>query len=294
MTNIEETDATTVAAVRNGECDRYRDLVERYERQVYCVAWARLGNADLAEEATQEAFIKAYRSLSLLAKAERFGSWVCAIARNVAINLGLRRRHELQKRERWALLQAPELAPGGEPRSEELISNQTLSGVLGDLPPLHREALVLFYLEGKSIAEAATALGITETAFKTRLHRARAVLRDRVQEELEEALGQVRPTKSVAPAVMLFLSNSTVEFAAVGGGGAGLLAKLGGLGAKLVPFQFLMGGLFLLGVIPAYLLAVAEQRMYRDQAGFRAKLFGCGDQAGADLSRCSMAVAFLP
>ena len=79
------------------------NLVERHERRVYAVAWSRLGDAALAEEAAQEAFIRAYRRLWLLGDGAKFAGWVNTIARHAAINLGLRHRRELNKRERWAL-----------------------------------------------------------------------------------------------------------------------------------------------------------------------------------------------
>ncbi len=55
-----------MSAVRGGDVERYRDLVERHERRVFAVAWSRLGDVALAEEATQEAFIRGYRRLWLL------------------------------------------------------------------------------------------------------------------------------------------------------------------------------------------------------------------------------------
>src|SRR5437899_12494508 len=96
-------DESAVAAVRGGDAERYRELVERHERRVYAVAWSRLGDTALAEEATQEAFIRAYRRLWLLGDGAKFAGWVNTIARRVAINFGLRHRRELNKRERWAL-----------------------------------------------------------------------------------------------------------------------------------------------------------------------------------------------
>lgn len=56
-------DESAVAAVRGGDPERYRELVERHERRVFAVAWSRLGDAAQAEEVTQEAFIRAYRRL---------------------------------------------------------------------------------------------------------------------------------------------------------------------------------------------------------------------------------------
>ena len=54
-----EQDAADVGAVRTGDLERYRELVERHHRRVYAVAWSRLGDPTLAEEVTQEAFIRA-------------------------------------------------------------------------------------------------------------------------------------------------------------------------------------------------------------------------------------------
>ena len=94
-------DRQAVEAVKRGDAERYRELVERYERRVYAVAWSRLGDVTLEEEATQEAFIRGYRYLKLLGEGEKFAAWITSIARNIAINLGIRHRRELNKRERW-------------------------------------------------------------------------------------------------------------------------------------------------------------------------------------------------
>ena len=98
-------DSAAVSAVRGGDVERYRELVERHERRVFAVAWSRLGDAALAEEATQEAFIRGYRRLWLLGDGAKFAGWITSIARHAAINLGLRHRRELNKRERWSLEQ---------------------------------------------------------------------------------------------------------------------------------------------------------------------------------------------
>src|SRR5471030_1610392 len=91
-------DESAVAAVRGGDAERYRELVERHERRVFAVAWSRLGDATLAEEATQEAFIRGYRRLWLLGDGAKFSGWIASIGRRVAINIGLRHRRELNKR----------------------------------------------------------------------------------------------------------------------------------------------------------------------------------------------------
>jgi DNA-directed RNA polymerase specialized sigma24 family protein len=62
-------DLAAVSAVRGGDVERYRELVERHQRRVFAVAWSRLGDAALAEEAAQETFIRGYRRLWLLGTA---------------------------------------------------------------------------------------------------------------------------------------------------------------------------------------------------------------------------------
>lgn len=273
------TDAEAVAAVRRGDAERYRELVERHERRVFAVAWSRLGDTTLAEEATQEAFIRGYRRLWLLGDGAKFSGWITSVARNVAINLGLRHRRELNKRERWALEHpGPASDHSAEAEVDPLHSPEALRQALAELPTAHRECLVLFYLEGKSGTEAAAALGISEAALRVRLHRARAVLRERLEEKLESSLEKLRPSKSLVPAIMAGVLASTTAKAATAGGtvGLGVGTKLLGSVGKFLPFYALFPLLQIIGSLPGMLVAFwisrVERRNFRDGEGFRAKL----------------------
>jgi RNA polymerase sigma factor (sigma-70 family) len=267
-------DKQAVEAVRRGDAERYRELVERHERRVYALAWSRLGDAALAEEATQEAFIRAYRRLWLLGDGAKFAGWVSTIARRVAINFGLRHRRELNKRERWAL-ENPEIsaAENATGESDPLPTPETLRQTLAELPAAHRESLVLFYLEGKSGAEAAAALGISEAALRVRLHRGRAAMRERLEEKLEGSLAKLRPAKTLVPAIMAsVLASSSAKAATAGGGGAAILGTL----IKFSPLKWLLPFFApLIGMLPSLamtaLAARAERRNYRDPEGFRAQ-----------------------
>ena len=279
MTSSAQQDESAVAAVRRGDAERYRELVERHERRVFAVAWSRLGDAALAEEAAQEAFIRGYRRLWLLGDGAKFAAWITTIARHAAINLGLRHRRELNKRERWALEQPAAASPAtGE--TAELCPPETLRQTLAELPAAHRECLVLFYLEGKSGAEAAATLGISEIALRVRLHRARAALRERLEEKLEGSLANLRPAKTFVPAVMAgVLASSSAKAVTAGGIGAAILGTL----AKFTPFKWLFT-LFafiplilpLVMILPGLLLSMMttrmEQRNFRDPGGFRARM----------------------
>ncbi len=236
-------DPQAIAAIRQGDIDRYRESIERYQRQAYAVAWARLGDAALAEEAVQVSFIRAFRFLGWLRDPSRFAGWITRITRGVAINLGLRHRRELRRRERWAL--DPAVSAGGDVADATSGDDATkenadaLRAALADLPARHRESLVLHYLENRTITESARSLGINEGAFKVRLHRARTALRLRLEHELESSLGRLGPRRSLVPAIM---SSAVFKTALTdpGGTGSGLLAGIAAAGAKLLPAPFLV------------------------------------------------------
>ena len=276
MAESNQQDQAAVTAVRGGDAERYRELVERHERRVFAVAWSRLGDAALAEEVTQETFIRAYRRLWLLGDGAKFSGWVSTIARRVAINFGIRHRRELNKRERWALENFNQAVPENVANeSESPHSSETLRQTLAELPDAHRECLVLFYLEGKSGAEAAVALGISEAALRVRLHRARSAMREQLEEKLEGSLAKLRPTKTLVPAVMAGVLASSSAKAATAGGAVitGALAKIG-LAKWLLPlgslFSFII---FLPNLLVGSLVVRLELKNFRDQDGFRARLF---------------------
>ncbi|KAB2653768.1 MAG: sigma-70 family RNA polymerase sigma factor [Verrucomicrobia bacterium] len=274
-------DAAAVAAVRNGDAERYRELVERHERRVFAVAWSRLGDAALAEEATQEAFIRGYRRLWLLGDGAKFSGWITSVARNAAINLGLRHRRELNKRERWAL-EHPATAVDHNPTGEAdpLHTPETLRQTLAELPAAHRECLVLFYIEGKSGTEAATALGISESALRVRLHRARAAMRERLEEKLAGSLAKLSPSKTLVPAIMAGVFASSSAKAATAGGSiiASIGAKTFGSVAKVGLFSWFFPLISVIGSLPGILFAwrfsKLEHRNFLDQDGFRPQLYG--------------------
>jgi len=261
-------DQQAVQAVRDGDAERYRELVERHERLVFAVAWSRLGDAALAEEVAQEAFIRGYRRLWLLGDGAKFSAWITTITRRVAINFGLRHRRELDKRARWALEQSD---PASD-ESSELCPPETLRQALSELPDAHRECLILYYLEGKSGAEAAAALGISESALRVRLHRARAALREQLEEKLAGSLEKLRPGKTLVPAVMgAILATSTSKASAAGIGTTAI-----GVLVKFLPISWLVALIPLISSLPGlgigWWLGKVERGNYRDSGGFRAKI----------------------
>ncbi len=261
-------DADVIRDVLAGRRDQFQELIFRYADKVYAVAWSRLGDRHLAEEVVQETFIQGFQQLHRLKDTDKFLPWISAIARNRAINQGMRFRNELKRRERWALEQT---ASDGNPTSDadtDSVNKETLRATLASMKGLHRECLTMFYLQGKSVDEASKTLGISTSNFKTRLHRARAALRSKLESVLETELNRFKPSDQVRHGIMAVILAKTSS-------GSGFKAM--GTWLSTIPF---FSNLFLLVqlvvMIPGFLLAkwTLKQHLdnFRDQEGYRAKI----------------------
>lgn len=217
-------DSDVIEAIYKGDIESYAHLVKRYQKMVYGIAWSRLGDADLCDEAVQDTFVKAFHYLKALRDPAKFPMWLGRIARNVSNSLLKSRIRESEKRKRWQseLLSAPanDQSPPDDPTMGD-----TLTKTLADLSDQHRECLVLFYMEGKNIREAAGILGISETAMKTRLHRARAALRGRLETELENSISQLGPRSDLSMAIMPLLPTASATPFGIGGIAQGVFGK---------------------------------------------------------------------
>ncbi len=165
-------------------------------------------------------------TLARSANLMKFAGWLAKIARNVCGSLGRGIKRDNAFHRKWAVLESAETEPHEEER--ESLSEQ-LWDSFAKLPAIHREALTLFYVEGKSVAEASAALGIAEQTMRTRLHRARTALRDQLERMLEESLSDLQPSKDFTRSVLVLLPMSPKG--AIGAGGA--LAVFGKLFASL-------------------------------------------------------------
>ena len=159
--------------VLDGDVEQYRFLVERYRAQFGRYALAVVGDRDAAQDAMQEAFIRAFDALASCRKPDRFGAWFFRILANQCRNLVARRRDA-------ADLDAMDL-PGGERADAATERGElalTLATALARLTPEQREAFVMKHVDGRSYEEMAELLGVGTDALKMRVYRARDALRD--------------------------------------------------------------------------------------------------------------------
>lgn len=179
-------EATLVRRVQDGERELFYELVRPYERRLYSAALAILRNPADAEDAAQEAMLKAFRHVKQFRAEAKFSTWLIQIAVNEA---RMRRRKEHSDRmepisdfrDDEGKYTPRDFADWREIPSESLERKEVrekLAEALGTLGEIYREVFVLRDMQHLSIEETAQALEISVASVKTRLLRARLMLRD--------------------------------------------------------------------------------------------------------------------
>jgi RNA polymerase sigma-70 factor, ECF subfamily len=195
MTGVSESrdEAQIIASILAGNTHEFHDLIRPYERSVYVMALSLLHNEADAEDAAQEAFLKAFRKLAHFRGEAKFSTWLISIVLNEA-----RSRLRSGKTIKMESLDEPPEGQGHvtpallrdwrEIPSEALERKEVrslLQQAVTDLPLIYREVFLLRDVEELSVNESADALGITVASVKVRLHRARIMLQKRLVPQLK-------------------------------------------------------------------------------------------------------------
>jgi RNA polymerase sigma-70 factor (ECF subfamily) len=177
-----------VARAQAGDERAFEELVRRHADRLFAIIVRFIGDRQEAEEATQEAFLRAWRSIDRFKRDSRFFTWLYRIGINEAKRRVGRRpspagptsldEHPADEVPDWS--QAPEVG------AAERELQRVLEEAIRELGPDHRAPLILRDIEGLSTSEAAETLDIGEAAFKSRLHRARLSVRRAVDDYLGE------------------------------------------------------------------------------------------------------------
>jgi RNA polymerase sigma-70 factor (ECF subfamily) len=171
-------EARLIEAARGGDQRAYEELVRMHTAAVYRAAYIVAGSAADAEDAAQDAFVKAWRALSRFRRGAPFRPWILRIAVNEARN----RRRSAGRRAHLALRAATEASSGGAaPSPEELLSSRERRGALlaavESLGDDARDVIACRYLLGLSEAETAEVLSVPPGTVKSRVSRALERLR---------------------------------------------------------------------------------------------------------------------
>lgn len=172
-------DADAVARVLGGDTEAFSLLVRKYGGRLRGMCLARLGDRDDADDAVQDVFARAFKSLASYDPERSFASWLFAIAANrVKSRYAARAARSAldDKAGAEALVESSERTydPAGD--ALDALASEALRSAVAALPRGYRAPVELYYFAGLSVADAAATLGLGEEAVKSRLFRARKAL----------------------------------------------------------------------------------------------------------------------
>jgi len=182
-----ETD-TLIEQCLAGDQHAWDQIVRMHWRKVFNLAYKFVGRHDEAEDLAQDVFLKIFKALHTFDRRANFQTWLISISRNLCIDhyRSVRKERETMARD----VDASQLTPASRERApfargrgelEQIDLRQRIRAALAELPPTLREAVVLRDLQEFSYQEIATRLRLPEGTVKSRIHRARIALRDRLK-----------------------------------------------------------------------------------------------------------------
>jgi RNA polymerase sigma-70 factor, ECF subfamily len=172
---VASVEAELIVKAQAGDPSAYEDLVRRYQRRVYAVAFRILRRHDAADDICQEAFLRGHAALDRFDVARPFGPWIARIAANLAINERRSPRSREEELPEEYVLRSPE--PGPLRALLEREAGEMLERALAQLPLEQRAIFVLRTFEDLSYQEIAEALDLPPGTVMSRLSRAREKLR---------------------------------------------------------------------------------------------------------------------
>jgi RNA polymerase sigma-70 factor (ECF subfamily) len=189
-TEVPRDESALIERIRGGERALFYELIRPYERSVYLSAYSVLHNRADAEEVAQEALLKAFSHLDQLRSTDKFKPWLLLIA----VNEARMRRRKYRQHLYESLEEQTMETEDGEfmPRQfadwreipSDLVERKEIRAAvqkaLDALPEKYREVFLLRDMQHLSVTETATILGLTESAVKTQLHRARLQVREQL------------------------------------------------------------------------------------------------------------------
>src|SRR5262245_29731150 len=186
------TDEELVARSIRGDADSFNQLILRWERPIYALAYRTIGREEDARDVCQETFLRAFRALPRFRGQAKFSSWLYQITLNLC-------RDWMRRERRAPLVQVPEdqdlmeLAAEGQPSEsiEDLVARKDLArmveGAMARLPEEQRTAIILKEYHGLTFQEIADLVGCPLSTVKTRMYQGLTVLR----RELAKSAGRV-------------------------------------------------------------------------------------------------------
>jgi len=192
-----------VLQAQQGDDDAFTQLVETYQKPVYNLCYRMLGEPEVAEDAAQETFLRAYQNLHRYDSSRPFGTWILSIAAHYCIDRLRKKKFSVfsidaEDEDGMPFEVADPASPDPEVESVTKEDRDQLHILLKDLEPTDRAAVIMRYWYDYSEVEIAQSLKLTVSAVKSRLHRSRRALAGMWQKEMSRPHPERRSRESLA------------------------------------------------------------------------------------------------
>jgi RNA polymerase sigma-70 factor (ECF subfamily) len=185
---VQDIEAVWLLQAQNGDSQAFSSLLEKYQKPVYNLCYRMLGNAEDAEDAAQETFLRAFKSLKRYDNSRPFSTWVLSIAAHYCIDQIRRQRQVTISIEDLVVPDVPDPAPGLETVLGKKEEQRRIRALLDKLDATDRAAVIMYYWYDFSYEEICQALSLSLSAVKSRLHRARRAMAQQWTQQNPEAV----------------------------------------------------------------------------------------------------------
>jgi RNA polymerase sigma-70 factor (ECF subfamily) len=170
---VQDNESIWLARAQQGDVEAFSRLVETYQRPVYNLCYRMLNNAGDAEDAAQETFLRAYKSLKVYDSSRPFATWLLSIAAHYCIDQARKRRMTIVSMDDLPYQELPDNNIGPESTMSRKEEQKRIRDLLSTLTDTDRAAVIMYYWYEFSYEEIGEALSLSLSAVKSRLHRAR-------------------------------------------------------------------------------------------------------------------------
>ena len=180
---MQNNDVTLIQQVLNGDQNAFTALVKKYQKQIHAFAWRKLGDFHLAEEITQDTFLKVYQQLGTLRDPNRFGAWLHAIVRNCCLACLRKTQQPIESLDTMPEVEMERVSYNQylEEQREDIANekrHEVVKHLLNKLPENEQTVITLHYLGDMRCEEIGKFLDVPLNTIKSRLHRARKRLKE--------------------------------------------------------------------------------------------------------------------
>ena len=212
---METTDYDLINRTLSGDQNAFTDLVQRYQKRVHALAWRKIGDFHIAEEITQDTFLRAYKHLATLKNPNLFAGWLYVTANRLCKTWFEKRGVEMQslkdlpegelERQRYSEYIDKQLEERALERRIDLVDR-----LLQKLPESERVVITLHYLAESSIKEISEFLGVSLNTVKSRLYRARQRLK-KEEHMVKETLGSYQPSTNLPESIIKTINETGAQ-----------------------------------------------------------------------------------